>query len=258
MPKTPSYPVPALEKGLDILETLAAAAVPQSLAELAAALERSSSELFRMLNCLEQRGYITREPVSGKYSLTLKLFSLAHAHSVTEKLLRAANVPMQELTEKARESVHLSVLERNRLLVVAQQESPERVRLSIEVGGEFDPVATASGRLLLAHASDERREQAFAGSAAWKAMSARARTTFVETLGEIRKTGLSFAESETIEGVRDVAVLVGHPASGVVAALAITRLLRRGQRGDEAALVAAMRGTAREITASLGWEVAAA
>ncbi|WP_415907399.1 IclR family transcriptional regulator [Oleiharenicola sp. Vm1] len=254
MPKTPSYPVPALEKGLDILETLAAAAVPQSLAELATSLDRSSSELFRMLNCLEQRGYITREPVSGKYSLTLKLFSLAHAHSVTEKLLRAANVPMQELTEKVRESVHLSVLEGDRLLVVAQQESPERVRLSIEIGGQFDPVETASGRLLLAHVDDERREQACAGSPAWKALSARARAALLESLAEIRRTGLSFAESETIEGVRDVAVLVGNPASGVVAALAITRLLRRGQRGDEAALVAAMRGAAREITESLGWE----
>ncbi len=258
MPKTPIYPVPALEKGLDILETLAAAAVPQSLAELAASLERSSSELFRMLNCLEQRGYITREPVSGKYALTLKLYSLAHGHSVTEKLLRAANVPMQALTEKVRESVHLSVLERNRLLVVAQQESPERVRLSIEVGGEFDPVATASGRLLLAYAADGVREQALSVSPTWKAMNSRARNALAESLAEIRKTGTSFAESETIEGVRDVAVLVGDPASGVIAALAITRLVRRGQRGDEATLVAAMRGAARTITESLGWEGAAA
>jgi len=34
MPPTPNYTVPALEKGLDILEILAAAAVPQSLADL--------------------------------------------------------------------------------------------------------------------------------------------------------------------------------------------------------------------------------
>ncbi|HLP25057.1 MAG TPA: IclR family transcriptional regulator C-terminal domain-containing protein, partial [Acidobacteriota bacterium] len=165
---------------------------------------------------------------------------------------------MQELTGKVRESVHLSVLERNRLLVVAQQESPERVRLSIEVGGEFDPVATASGRLLLAYAADGVREQALSVSPTWRAMNNRARTALAETLAEIRKTGTSFAESETIEGVRDVAVLVGDPASGVIAALAITRLVRRGQRGDEATLVAAMRGAARTITESLGWEGAAA
>src|SRR5882672_4811283 len=104
MPRPPHYPVPALEKGLDVIETLAANAVPQSLAELATQLERSSSELFRMLNCLERRGYITRAAVSGKYALTLKLYALAHAHSVIEKLLQAARIPMQELTEKIRES----------------------------------------------------------------------------------------------------------------------------------------------------------
>lgn len=258
MPKLPSYPVPALEKGLDILETLAAASVPQSLGELAVSLDRSSSELFRMLNCLEQRGYITREPVSGKYALTLKLFTLAHGHSVVEKLLRAAHVPMQRLSEKLRESVHMSVLDSGQLLVVAQEESPERVRLSIEVGGVFDPVATASGRLLLAHVSEEVRENSCASSPAWKALSARARATFQESLDEIRVTGTSFAESESIEGVRDVAVLVGDPACGVVAALAITRLLRRGQRGDESTMLAAMRGAAREITVSLGWKERAA
>src|SRR5438132_9562252 len=104
MAKPPHYPVPALEKGLDVLESLAAAAVPQSLAELAAQLERSSSELFRMLNCLERRGYIVRDPLAGKYGLTLKLYTLAHAHSVMEKLLHAAATPMQALTEKMRES----------------------------------------------------------------------------------------------------------------------------------------------------------
>lgn len=257
MPKPPNYPVPALEKGLDVLETLATAAVPQSLAEIAAALGRNSNELFRMLNCLEQRGYIMRGADSGKYSLTLKLFSLTHAHSGIEKLLRTARLPLRGLTEKVRESAHLSVLDRDRLVVVAQQESPERVRLSVEVGGVFDPTATASGRLLLAHAGDEWREQACAGSPSWKGLSSRAKAAWLESLQEIRKTGLSFATSETIEGVRDTATLVGNPACGVMAALAVTRLVRRGRRSDDAELVAAVRATAREITESLGWEVAA-
>lgn len=257
MPKATHYPVPALEKGLDVLETLAAVTVPQSLSELAAKLDRSSSELFRMLNCLEVRGYIMRDPLSGKYSLTLKLYSLAHAHSATEKLVRAAHLPMQALTEKVRESCHLSVLERGRLLVVAQQESPERVRLSIEVGGQFDPVQTASGRLLLAHLGEAERAEVLRGSPAAARLSGRALAAWRQNLAELRRRGVSIAESETIEGVRDVAVLVGHPLGGVVAALAITRLMRRDQRGDDAALVTALQAAAAEIGAVLGLEAAA-
>lgn len=257
MPKSPTYPVPALEKGLDVLETLAAAAVPQSLSELAAQLQRSSSELFRMLNCLERRRYITREPVSGKYALTLKLYTLAHAHSVTEKLLHAASAPMQALTERTRESCHLSVLESERLVVVAQQESPERVRLSIEVGAVFDPACTASGRLLLAQLPERARAEALAGSPAGRELTGRALDAFSAQLADVRGRGLSIAESETIAGVRDIAVLVGSAASGVAAALAITRLIRRGAPDDEAALIREMRATADAITTTLGIPLAA-
>jgi DNA-binding IclR family transcriptional regulator len=255
MSPTPNYTVPALDKGLDIIEALAAVAVPLSLAELGVRLERSSSELFRMLNCLEQRGYLVRDEASGKYGLTLKLFSLAHAHSVTEKLLRAAQQPMQALTEKVRESCHLSVLERGNLLVVAQQESPERVRLSIEVGALFDPVATASGRLLLAQLDPAALAIILAESPSGRKLTGKALAAFRETLAEVRRKGVATAESETIEGVRDVAVLVGNAATRITGVLAITRLLRRGQRGDETALIAAMTAAAMTITTTLGLEV---
>lgn len=257
MPKAPHYPVPALEKGLDILETLASAAVPQSLSELAARLERSSSELFRMLNCLEVRGYITREPLSGKYSLTLKLFSLAHAHSVADKLLRAAHAPMQELSEKIHESCHLSILERGKLLVLAQHESPERVRVSIEVGAQFDPVSTASGRLLLAYLETDARHTVLQDSPAGRGLKARELTAFQQSLEAMRSTGLSMAESETIQGVRDLAVMVGNPALGITAALAVTRLMKRGQLRDESSIIADMRKAAAAITGTLGLVTAA-
>jgi DNA-binding IclR family transcriptional regulator len=241
MRKAPDYPVPALEKGLDIVEALAAEAAPQSLAELAARLKRSSSELFRMLNCLERRGYVAREAVSGKYGLSLKLFALAHGHAATEKLLAAARGPMQRLTERFRVSCHLSVLERGELLVVAQELSPEPVRLSIEVGAAFVAERTASGRLLLAWmkpAGARKGKKAGAGLG--------------KVFAQIRTSGVSVAESETIEGVRDLAVLVGKPVGGVMAALAVTRLLRRGQKADEAALLTGMRAAADEITGALG------
>lgn len=252
MAKTPKYSVPALEKGLDVLEALAAQAVPQSLTELASRLDRSSSELFRMLDCLERRAYITRDPLSGKYGLTLRLFSLAHSHSITEKLLQAARQPMRDVTESLRESCHLSVLERGQLLVIAQEESPEPVRVSIEVGAEFDPVCTASGRLLLAQLGEEELAATLATSPAGRDLTAEGRATFIARLGGIRQKAISTADSETIDGVRDVAVLVGNPANGVIAALAITRLVRRGRRDDETALVDGLRSAARSITKTLG------
>ncbi|MEP7187683.1 MAG: helix-turn-helix domain-containing protein, partial [Roseiflexaceae bacterium] len=47
-PHAPSYYVPALEKGLDILECLAAQGVPLTPAQIARAIGRGANELFRM------------------------------------------------------------------------------------------------------------------------------------------------------------------------------------------------------------------
>ena len=44
-----TYAVPALEKGLDLFEALAGQPEPRSQSDLARALGRSPSEIFRML-----------------------------------------------------------------------------------------------------------------------------------------------------------------------------------------------------------------
>ena len=54
------YTAPALEKGLDVLELLASVSEALTHSEIARRLGRSVSEVFRMLVCLEERGYISR------------------------------------------------------------------------------------------------------------------------------------------------------------------------------------------------------
>lgn len=241
------YPVPALEKGLDLLEFLSAQGVPQSLADLARGLERSPGEIFRMVNCLERRGYLMRE--DGLYRLSLKLHRLAHTHSPVERLLRAADRPLRDLARELRESVHLSMLSDDRLVVLAQVESPEPRRLSIEVGGAFPPLLTASGRLLLAQLAPEELDRHPDVLALGRPARARLRMH----LAKLRKAGVSTADSESIVGVRDVAVLLGDPRSGTAAALCVPSLgllTRRRPQNIEAAL----KRCARRVNKSLGLE----
>ena len=82
-----AYSAPALEKGLDILELLADSAPGLTQNQIAARLGRSAGELFRMLEVLERRGYLGRSPSDGSYSLTLKLFELAHRQPPVKRLL---------------------------------------------------------------------------------------------------------------------------------------------------------------------------
>jgi DNA-binding IclR family transcriptional regulator len=245
------YAVPALEKGLDLLEVLAARPAPVSQAEIARALGRSPSEIFRMLLCLERRGYVAKEEGSGRYRLSLRLYELAHTHSPVEALLRAAERPMRELAVGLRQSCHLSVLSAGKLLVLSQAESPEPRRLSVEVGGKFSPVHTCSGRLLLAHLGREELDGLLARDPDWKAAGA-GRRGFLARLLEIRRSGISVAEDEALHGVRDVAALVGNPRAGVAAALCVPALKMRGRWPPLAEHRRAVARSARRITRALG------
>ena len=76
---TERYTAPALEKGLDILELFAREAGGMIKSEVARRLNRTTSEVFRMLICLQRRGYISQGP-DERYRLTLRLFELAQQH----------------------------------------------------------------------------------------------------------------------------------------------------------------------------------
>ncbi len=243
--------MPALEKGLDVLEALANASVPQSLADLARTLNRTSSELFRMIDALEKRSYIFRDPVSGGYHLTLKLYELAHIHSPVDQLLRAAEYPMRELSQAIHESSHLSLLSGSALLVIAQAESAEPVRLSIEVGSRVAPLQTVSGKLLLAFLDPEAQQRFLAGDAVYASLSHAQRKSLHGEFAVIRRQAWFMAQSTRRIGL-DISHIVGNPAVGVSAALGVPLLAGGANQGKEKRIIPPLKKCAHQITALLG------
>lgn len=201
----PSYAVPALDKALDVFEELASRGGGMTQAEIARATDRTPNELFRVLTALERRGYLLRDPSNGAYSLSLRLFELSRMHSPFETLLAAAARPMRELTAVVRESCHLCVLRGGEVLVIAAEESPARVRLSVGVGSSIEAERSASGRVLLAHGPSAEASP---------------------RLAAIRERGYEAARGETVDGVSDLAAFIGSEHSRVKAALTVTALTR--------------------------------
>ena len=128
---------PALEKGLDLLEALAAEARGLSQKQLAERVGRSVGEIFRMLVALERRGYVTRDPVTGEYTLTLKLFRIASQFPPTERLLQAALPVMEQLAGRVQLSCHLTVLHGEQFMVIARIEPEWLMGWSVKVGAVF-------------------------------------------------------------------------------------------------------------------------
>src|SRR5689334_13334761 len=150
------YRAPALDKGLDILELLAATEDGLSQAEIAKALERSPNEIYRMLDRLVRRDYVRRTP-ADRYELTLKLFELAHMTPPVRRLVSQALPIMPRFARDAEQAEHLVIHARNILVVVSQVGSTGYSNVSIRVGSRIGLVNTGSGHVFLAFASDEER-----------------------------------------------------------------------------------------------------
>jgi DNA-binding IclR family transcriptional regulator len=244
------YSVPAVEKALDVIEHLSEQAVPLTQAQLSRALGREPSELFRMLSCLEARGYLRRESAGG-YLLTLKLFELSRTHSPHEQLLLAAVPLMRDLVDRVRETCHLSVLHRDQVLVLAQVDSPTPIRLSIEAGSLHSPVHTVSGHVLLAHMPTTERDDLLLRHADFLRLTASEREEFIGRLLHVREDGWAYAEGARFVGGLDLGLPVGSERSRTRAALTVAAL-RTPNGPDLFALLPHLRQCASDIARVAG------
>src|ERR1700747_53426 len=159
------YPAPALEKGLDILELLASVSEALTHSEIATRLGRTLTEVFRMLVCLEERGYISRTGPDERYQLTLKLFELVHHHHPLQRLVTQARPLVQRVAGETGQSCHLAMLNNAEVVLVAQADAPGNMGFSVCLGANIDLLKTASGQVILAFQGPEYRAHALS---AWQ------------------------------------------------------------------------------------------
>ena len=114
------YKAPALEKGLDILEFLADFPEGLSKVDIAKGLGRSLNEIFRMVSVLEKRGYILCDPETERFSLSLKLFSIANRYQPARMMVKKAHPIMMQLTQATDQSCHLGIFHNGKILIIAQ------------------------------------------------------------------------------------------------------------------------------------------
>ena len=153
------YRAPALEKGLDVLELLAAEAQPLTMSEICARLSRSQGEMFRMVQVLQSRGYVTQDGPSDGYYITDRLFSMAMRQPQTLGLIEASLPLMRKLAVDVDQSCHLVVHSRGEMVVAARMESDGLEGYSVRVGRRAPINKSASGTILFAFQPDDVRKR---------------------------------------------------------------------------------------------------
>lgn len=215
---------PALDRGLSVLELLAARRVPLRAIDLAAALAIPKGSLNRILRNLVDRGWLDRDERTMAFSLTHRLLAIGAA-TVCEKHLGEESLDiMRALRDLTGETVQLNVLVAEQGVSLEVVPSRHPVRLMVDPGSHHNLHGTAPGKVLLAFLPEGERERLLPRL---KLTADTERTlTTVEALREdlrrTRERGYGIDREEVMEGVRCVAAPIHDRSGACVAALTVT------------------------------------
>lgn len=247
-----TYKAPALEKGLGILECLAATTTPMTLQQLSQSLGRSASEIYRMLEVLVDQGYVLRE--LGLHRLSLKLFNLGVGQIAARSLVSVGLPVMEEVSQASRQALHLSVHADRRLVVIASIPSPEPLSFGVRLGSHF-PFRDdrTSARVIAAFQPPAQRERLLDEMVEQSLPGQVSRQALGERLDQLRARGYEEVTSDTVQGIIDIAFpIFGSLHSGAVASINMPYLTQRDALMSRPAARQLVCEAARRISRELG------
>jgi DNA-binding IclR family transcriptional regulator len=242
-----AYSAPAVDKALDILELLGDSSQGMSLTGIADALGRTKQELFRVLVCLQDRGYLVRDEAQV-YRLSTKLFEIGSQHASTQTLIARATPHMERLTGELGESCHLNIVVQNRMLVVARVECSADVMLTVRVGATFPLHRRTSGLVALAMLPEHRRQSYWEQSGETLQHIERLEAQ----LADIRARGYAEADSSVAVGVSDCAAPVTGSGASLLGVLCVSHIRRTDEPADRPDITESVIQCARAISAEFG------
>lgn len=217
--KNRKYRAPALDKGLDILEFLATSPDGLTQAEIAKGIDRSPNEIYRMLDTLVQRNFVTSSPGGDKFMLSLKLLILANAHPPRRRLLDIAEPLMRNFTQECEQSSHIALWEDGDVVIASSISAPGNWRLALRPGATVGMYNTGSGMVLAAFQTMETRKRMIREHRLVKGEEMIDEAEFNEVLNRVREAGCTREPSQTVTGVINLSFPILDPSGNALAAL---------------------------------------
>jgi DNA-binding IclR family transcriptional regulator len=247
-----SYATPALEKGLDVIELLAHQPGGLTKSEISRELKRTVSEIFRMLLCLERRGYIAQVD-NERYALTLKLFKLVQEHPPTERLITEALPVMHQLAQETQQSCHMGIIEGAQVAILAQVNAPTAIGFYVKLGSSVELMEASTGFVILAHQDDEHRARTLTE---WKRLTGEQVPADLSAhLARIKRQGFESRPSYKVRGITNISYPIFDERGSAIGALTVPYIQHMVVIANAAQVGAQLKKAAKKITAAIGGRI---
>jgi DNA-binding IclR family transcriptional regulator len=245
--------VPALEKGMSLLEMLAESKRGLTLSELVRKTKLPKSTIHCLVLTLERQGYLRQCPRTHRFLFSIKLINLANRASTQVEIRQTATRHLYDLMLETNLTVHLAVMEQDQVVLIQKVEPPGVLKVANWIGRRMDIHCTGLGKAFIAHLDDTELDRLMKECQLPKhnentIISPRALRSH---LAEIRKLKYSLDDEEDELGLRCVGAPIFDHAGKVLAAVSICGSTSHIHANNLSPLAHKLTRTASEISRNL-------
>jgi DNA-binding IclR family transcriptional regulator len=244
----------SVRRALEIFEFLLQVGEPATIGAVVSALHIPKSTAYELVKTLSEAGYLEPAPRGAGLSLGRKLFELGMAYRGQVDLLRDGSQIVEELRDACGETVQLSVLENDMMLVLLKEEGSRSIRIISRVGSRVPVNWAAAGRLLVSDL-DDAALACLLGRTVKQSPTGRAITDIPKLIQQVRKfrrQGYATELNETNEHAGCVAAPVTDGMGRCIAAISIVAPEHRLAKQHREELIKEVRDAADGLSKRLG------
>lgn len=217
------YLIKSIDTALKILNCFAGDPSALGVTALAKRLHLTKSKVSRILSTLEQGRFVSKDGGTQQYRLGSKVLELAGVFLSRHDWRAIARPQLIALRDATGESVALFVVDGDRRICLEKWESAHELRSSVMLGGRYPLTAGAAGKVLLAHLSEDERNDILQKMdlPRYTPHTITNPRDFERELHEIRRKGYAESYRERVPHLSSVAAPIRDLEGRVIAALCV-------------------------------------
>jgi DNA-binding IclR family transcriptional regulator len=247
----------SLQRGLDILTTLDAAAAPIGVRDLARQLNLSATIVQRLINTLAQNQFVSQDPVTRRYAVGYRAFGLGWSLTRTDRLISVAKHELDVLASKHQLNAYLGARRGNRVVYIMSTQSEGPIVIRSVPGSETFLHSTALGKVLLAGLTEQEVETLLTGERLEQVTPKTCTdpTALMEQVREVRRQGYAVIQGENLSGVASVGAPIRDSSERTIAALSIAFAQWSSPEMKIDDIIDRVKGSAARISRMLGSQI---
>ncbi|RKT27704.1 IclR family transcriptional regulator [Roseovarius halotolerans] len=212
-----------LDKALTVLASFTSAEEPLGVNDISGMTGLTKSYVSRALKSFREHGFVEQDAQTRKYKVGINGFALATNYARQNPLIKAAWPQMREISASTEHTIFTSIRNGDHCRHIMAVEGPKYIESHWRIGIRLPLHATASGKLLLAHAPAADQESLISTLPLPRFTSNTivSRADLQAEIVRILEQGYAFSDSESVDGLRAVAVPIAGLGETVIGSFGI-------------------------------------